>query len=47
LKNDPDETRNLAEEAGGAELLETMKTKLLNRLIANMQAVPEDSGSVM
>ncbi len=47
LQEDPSEKVNLADDPASAELVAGMKEKLLKRLIGNMQAVPEDSGSVL
>ncbi|NJL72423.1 MAG: hypothetical protein HC888_13050, partial [Candidatus Competibacteraceae bacterium] len=46
LASDPHETHNLAEDASHRDLVEGMKSKLLNRMIRNSQAAPEDPGSV-
>lgn len=47
LKHDPKEQSNLASDPQHAQLLAEMKEKLLQRIIANFQAAPEDSGSVL
>jgi arylsulfatase len=47
LVADPAEQFNLAEQPECAQLVNVMQTKLLNRLIENMQAAPEDAGSVL
>ncbi|WP_135553948.1 sulfatase family protein [Paenibacillus cymbidii] len=47
LRDDPGETTDLADDPAYAGLLQEMKEKLLQRLIRNMQAVPDDPGSVL
>ncbi len=47
LYEDPREECNLANDPQKTQLLADMKEKLLQRIIRNMQAAPEDSGSVM
>lgn len=47
LINDPEEHINLADDPRHTELFHTMERKLLHRLIANLQAVPENPASVM
>jgi arylsulfatase len=47
LTADPYEERNLEGDPAYAGVLSMMKEKLLNRLICNMQSVPDDSGSVL
>jgi arylsulfatase A-like enzyme len=47
LKDDPREQVNLANDPASQDLLSGMKTKLLDRIIANMQAAPSDEASVM
>jgi arylsulfatase len=47
LSEDPKEQNNLADDPRHADLFRSMERKLLHRLIANMQAVPENPASVM
>jgi arylsulfatase A-like enzyme len=47
LTADPYEECNLEGDPAYAGVLSMMKEKLLNRLICNMQSVPDDSGSVL
>jgi arylsulfatase A-like enzyme len=47
LLGDPYEQRNLADDPVYHEILAEMKEKLLIRLLCNMQAVPDDVGSVL
>jgi choline-sulfatase len=47
LQVDPKEQTNLASDPANAQLLSQMKEKLLQRIIGNFQAAPEDSGSVL
>ncbi|MFD0680271.1 MULTISPECIES: sulfatase family protein [unclassified Paenibacillus] len=47
LLEDPYEQRNLADDPEFRDIVAEMKEKLLNRLLRNMQSVPDDAGSVL